>query len=102
MTLLFTKKRSLQCQRPFFVPLFNFVGMLLRHIHRYILLSYIKRGIVPHGDRITVELITVMWRRRSKVTQHRVICNVLPVMRFSIKFPPAKCILNIRLQESVI
>ena len=76
--------------------------MLLRHIHRFILLSYIKRGIVPRGDRITVELITVMWKGRSKVTLHEVVCNVLPVMRFSIKFHPGKCILNIRLHESVI
>jgi len=101
MTLLFTKKKP-SVSSSLFVPLFNFVGMLLRHMHRYILLSYIKRGVVPHGDRITVELITVMWRRRSKATQHKVVCNVLSVMRFSIKFHPGKCILNIRLQESII
>ena len=63
MTLLFTKKKNKKkpsVSASLFVPLFNVVGMLLRHIYRYILPSYIKRGIVPHGDRITVELITLM------------------------------------------
>jgi len=44
MTLLFTKKKSLQCQRPLFASLFNFVGMLLRHMHRDIFAELHQKG----------------------------------------------------------
>jgi hypothetical protein len=58
----------------FFVPLFNFVGrILLHHIRRFILLRHFKRGVVPHGNRITVELITAIWKGRSRVTENKAV-----------------------------
>jgi hypothetical protein len=40
----FFYKKGLLCQRPCFVPLFNFVcSIRLRHVHRFVLLGDIKR-----------------------------------------------------------
>jgi hypothetical protein len=47
--------------------------------------------MVPHGNRITVELIT----GRSRVAQNKAVWNVVPVMRFFIWFPACEYSLNV-------
>jgi hypothetical protein len=52
----------------FFVPLFSFVGSIVLHnVRRF------KRGTVPHGNRITVALITAICRGRRAVAQKRTV-----------------------------